>query len=110
MNINLEALDQIPNIYKLLLQLNEKFENRVEKRWLSTNETAHYLGYSKDSIDAMIKRGEFVLDIHYFQRERKRMFDKEALDNWVMGISQKDTYTQQNISNTIEDIISSIAA
>lgn len=110
MNVNFETLDEIPKIYQLLQQLNEKIENKIEKRWLSTIETAHYLGYSKDSIDSMIKRGEFISSIHYFQRERKRMFDKEALDRWVMGISDKENHIQQNIDMTIEDIVSSIAA
>jgi hypothetical protein len=58
----------------------------------------------------MIKKGEFVLDIHYFQRERKRMFDKEALNNWVMGINIQNTNFNEKINLTIEDIISSIAA
>lgn len=110
MNINLEALEQIPNIYKLLLQLNEKIENRVEKRWLSTTETAHYLGYSKDSIDFMVKKSEFIVNIHYYQVERKRMFDKEALDKWVMGITSNNDYMKNQIDTTIEEIISSIAA
>ena len=57
MNVNFETLSQIPVIYQLLLQLNEKIENKVEKRWLSTIETSLYLGYSKDSIDFMVKKG-----------------------------------------------------
>lgn len=110
MNLNFESLEQIPSMHKLLLQINEKIENKIEKRWLSTLETAYYLGYSKDSIDSMVKRGELISSIHYFQRERKRMFDKEALDKWVMGISEKENLIQENIDMTIEDIISSIAA
>ena len=110
MNINLEALEQIPNIYKLLLQANEKIENRVEKNWLSTTETANYLGYSKDSIDFMVKKGEFILNIHYFQVERKRMFDKQALDKWVMGITSNNDSVKNKIDATIEGIISSMVA
>ena len=110
MNINLEALEQIPNIYKLLLQLNEKIEKEVEKRWLSTTETAHYLGYSKDSIDFMVKKGEFIVNIHYYQVERKRMFDKQALDKWVMGITSNNDSVKNKIEATIEGIISSMVA
>ena len=110
MNVNFETLSQIPDIYRLLLQLNEKIENRVEKRWLSTTETAHYLGYSKDSIDFMVKKGEFILNIHYFQRERKRMFDKQSLDKWVMGITSNNDSVKNKIEATIEGIISSMVA
>lgn len=38
------------------------------------------------------------------------MFDKQALDNWVKGITQEDTNNKQLIDNTIEEIISSLAA
>lgn len=110
MELNLEALEQIPQIYQLLNQLNEKVENRVEKRWLSTLETSKYLGYSKDAIDSMVKKNEFIQGVHYFQTHRKRMFDKQALDNWVMGITQEDTNTKHLIDNTIEEILSSLAA
>lgn len=110
MNLNFESLEQIPTIYKLLLQINEKIENKVEKRWLSTIETANYLGYSKDSIDSMIKKGELISGIHYYQRERKRMFDKEELDNWVRGITNQDNKIQKTLNLTIEEITSSIAA
>ena len=110
MNVNFETLSQIPVIYQLLLQLNEKIENKVEKRWLSTIETSLYLGYSKDSIDFMVKKGEFIVNVHYYQVERKRMFDKQALDKWVMGITSNNDYMKNQIDTTIEEIISSIAA
>lgn len=110
MELNFEALEQIPKIYMLLNQLNEKVENNVEKRWLSTLETAKYLGYSKDAIDAMVKKNEFIQGIHFYQAHRKRMFDKQALDKWVMGITEQPQHIEQTINNTIEDILSSIAA
>lgn len=110
MNVNFETLSQIPVIYQLLLQLNEKIENKVEKRWLSTIETSLYLGYSKDSIDFMVKKGEFIPNIHYFQVERKRMFDKQALDKWVMGITSNNDSVKNKIDATIEGIISSMVA
>ena len=110
MNINFETLEQIPTIYKMLLKINEKLENKIDKRWLSTIETSQYLGYSKDSIDFMVKKGEFIVNIHYYQVERKRMFDKEALDKWVMGITSNNDYMKNQIDTTIEEIISSIAA
>ena len=110
MNVNFETLSQIPVIYQLLLQLNEKIENKDEKRRLSTIETSLYLGYSKDSIDFMVKKGEFIVNIHYYQVERKRMFDKQALDKWVMGITSNNDSVKNKIEATIEGIISSMVA
>lgn len=110
MNINLEALEQIPQIYEILKILSEKVENKIEKKWLSTEETAQYLGYSKDSIDAMVKKGEFISGIHYYQKMRKRMFDKTALDKWVVGLDLVQSDFELQVNNTIEDIVSSIAA
>ena len=110
MNANFQTLCQIPVIYQLLLQLNEKIENKVEKRWLSTIETSLYLGYSTDSIDFMVKKGEFIVNVHYYQVERKRMFDKQALDKWVMGITSNNDSVKNNIDATIEGIISSMVA
>ena len=63
MNVNFETLSQIPVIYQLLLQLNEKIENKVEKRWLSTIETSLYLGYSKDII-TKLKEKECLTNKH----------------------------------------------
>lgn len=110
MNINLEALDSIPKMYEMIKILDEKLKNKVDKRWLSTEETASYLGYSKDSIDSMVKKGEFIAGIHYHQKARKRMFDKEILDKWVIGLDLINTEHEIQINSTIEGIVSSVAA
>ena len=31
MNINFETLEQIPTIYKMLLKINKKLENKIDK-------------------------------------------------------------------------------
>jgi len=110
MNINFETLKLIPQVLKILQQVSTKLNEGVEKKWLSTLETSIYLGYSKDSIDSMVKKGEFISGIHYYQKSRKRMFDKESLDMWVMGLTNKDNQIEKNLDYTIEEIISSIAA
>lgn len=110
MNINVEALDFLPKIYEMINIVNEKLENKIEKRWLSTEEAGIYLGYSKDSIDAMVKKSEFISGIHYHQKARKRMFDKELLDKWVVGLDMLNNNYEAQINSTIEDIVSSIAA
>ena len=46
MNVNFECLEKIPEIYNLLLLLQNEVKNKVEKRWLTTEELSVYIGYS----------------------------------------------------------------
>ena len=46
MNVNFECLEKIPEIYNLLLLLQNEVKNKVEKRWLTTEELSIYIGYS----------------------------------------------------------------
>lgn len=109
MNINFENLEQIPKIFEMMKLMSKQFTDKIGKRWLSTQETAVYLGYSKDSIDSMVQKGEFISGIHYFQKARKRMFDKNELDNWVIGIAPINNKLQNELDMKIHEIKSSIA-
>ncbi|MEA3384629.1 MAG: helix-turn-helix domain-containing protein [Campylobacterota bacterium] len=80
MEINFENLAKINDILIKLDNLEQKVSSG--KRWLNINETAHYLGYSKDHIHKM-KNDSFVLGIHYHKKSGKLLFDKIELDNWV---------------------------
>lgn len=53
------------------------------KRWLNTKETADYLGYSKDGL-MKLKDVHLFLDMHYFKKAGKLIFDRHALDTWIM--------------------------
>jgi len=108
MNVNFQNLDKIDNILELLNTVITNQSNHSFKRWLSTEETGEYLGYSKDSIDSMVKSGVFTKDIHYYQKLRKRMFDKEALDKWVIGEDPVNNPTYSQINSTIDEIVDSI--
>jgi len=110
MNLAFENLNKIDDILEKLEYLDSKISS--EKRWLSTSETSEYLGYSKNSIDAMVKSGEFILGHHYYQRARKRIFDREILDKWVLGLDFSDCKTDFNsrINETIKDITDSVTA
>ncbi|QOY52294.1 helix-turn-helix transcriptional regulator [Candidatus Sulfurimonas baltica] len=110
MNVNFDALEQIPKILELLKQLLDTKNNQVEKRWLSTKETAEYLGYSKDAIDSKVKSNEFLAGTHYHQRASKRMFDKSVLDKWVIGIDMIDVCANSNINATIKHITDQFVA
>lgn len=81
----------------------------VNKQWLNTSEVAHYLGYSKESIHKMIKNQEFIQGIHFHKKVKRLLFDRIAVDNWVKSDSPS-IFTSKDADNTIEDILSSIAA
>ena len=103
MNVNFESLGKIDEIYNLLLLLKNEANNKIEKRWLTTEELSLYIGYSKESIKRFLKDGEFELNYHYFKKERKNIFDKNAIDKWIMlgdkGISMSNEYLVNKILN-----------
>ena len=92
MNIAFENLEKIQEIYNILVLLRDKEMNKIEKKWLTTEELAEYIGYSKESIKKMIKEEEFILELHYYKKHRKNLFDKLEIDKWV--ISSNKTYTK----------------
>ena len=110
MNVNFDVLDKIPTMIKLLEKVLENQKNIIDKPWLSTKEAAQYLGYSKDSIDSKVKNKEFIEGTHYYQRASKRMFDKNMLDKWVMGMDILDIQENVNINEAINNIIEGISA
>ena len=110
MNVNFDALEQIPKIVTLLEQVLKNQNSLVDKRWLSTKETALYLGYSKNAIDSKVKSNEFIAGTHYHQRGSKRMFDKLVLDKWVIGMDMIDIYANSTINDTIKNITEQFAA
>lgn len=90
MNVNFECLEKIPEIYNLLLLLQNEIKNKVEKRWLTTEELSIYIGYSKESIKNFIKNDELILNYHYYKKDRKNIFDKNTIDEWIMQDSNKN--------------------
>ena len=81
MNINFESLGKIDEIYNLLVLLKNEVNNKIEKRWLTSEELALYIGYSKESIKRFLKDGEFELNYHYFKKDRKIFLTKMLLMN-----------------------------
>ena len=102
MNIGLEHLQLIPNILKQLesLKLNQTMSN--EKKWLNTRELSDYIGYSMDAINKMIKENIFIDGIHYYKPQKKLLFDKEQVNNWIVGI------TDNNHKNRVNEAVNSI--
>lgn len=85
MTVDFNYLELLPVVVKKLEELTKTFENRVEKKWLSTKELAIYLDYSQDRIHKL-KGEEFFENIHYHKRSGKLLFDKDKIDKWVLGL------------------------
>ena len=105
MNVNFECLEKIPEIYNLLLLLQNEVKNKVEKRWLTTEELSVYIGYSKESIKNFIKDDELILNYHYYKKDRKNIFDKNAIDEWIMsenkGVSINSEYLVNKLLSNV---------
>ena len=105
MNINFESLGKIDEIYNLLVLLKNEVNNKIEKRWLTSEELSLYIGYSKESIKRFLKDGEFELNYHYFKKDRKNIFDKNAIDEWIMsenkGISINSEYLVNKLLSNV---------
>ena len=106
MNINFESLGKIDEIYNILLLLKNEVNNNIEKRWLTSEELSLYIGYSKESIKNMIKNEEFVIDLHYYKKHRKNIFDKAEIDKWIMGSNKANTNNYELLTNNILKIAS----
>ena len=95
MNINFENLSKIDDVLRKLNQLEQKLSG--SKRWLNVNETALYLGYSKEYIHKL-KDSQFIENIHFYKKVGKLLFDVNELDRWVTStvnqINPKDIAQQ----------------
>ena len=101
MNIALENLEKIQEIYNILVLLRDREMNKIEKRWLTTEELAKYIGYSKESIKNMIRDEEFILELHYYKKHRKNIFDKLEIDKWVMSSNKTYNKNYELLANRI---------
>lgn len=103
MNIAFENLEKIQEIYNILILLRDREMNKIEKRWLTTEELSEYIGYSKESIKNMIKEEEFILELHYYKKYRKNIFDKFEIDKWI--INSNNTYKTNNYELLTNNIL-----
>ncbi len=102
MNVNLENLDKIEDILKIVQQVQINQVSQVEKRWLSTQELSEYIPYSKETINKKVQNETFICGVHFYQKEKIRMFDKLKIDEWIVS----NTITSNNIEYTNnQDII-----
>lgn len=103
MNISLEHLELLPVLLNEIKSLKLTQAISSQKRWLSTKELSDYIGYSLDAINKMVKDDIFIDGIHYYKPSKKLLFDKEQVDNWIVGI--KDDKQKQRVNIAVENII-----
>lgn len=103
MNISLEHLELLPVLLNEIKSLKLTQAMSSEKRWLSTKELSDYIGYSLDAINKMVKDDIFIDGIHYYKPSKKLLFDKEQVDNWIVGI--KDDKQKQRVNIAVGNIL-----
>ena len=100
MNIAFENLAKIDDILAIL---KNQVNNGFTKKWLNINETAYYLGYSKDYIHKL-KDSSFILNKHYYKKSGKLLFDKDELDLWVTA-STNNINSKDIAKSILKDLI-----
>lgn len=105
MNIEFESLKLLPQMFELINKLNENLENGMTKRWLGVKELAEYLSYSTDRI-YKLKDEYFIEGEHYYKKSGKILFDRVAIDSWMVEKDSNETNNTQR--QIVDNILSSI--
>lgn len=103
--IEMENINLIKQIALDMEIIKKVLANQTSKRWLTVREVAQYLGYSKDRIykikDEYLSEGE-----HFYNKTGKLLFDRVAIDSWVVGRETNDTNRSKR--QVVDNILSSI--
>lgn len=105
MNINFENLELLSDIHQILVQIRNEKMNSYQKKWMTTEELANYIAYSKESIKKMIKEEELLLGKHFYKIGKKKLFDKIAIDSWIMGT---EIVCSNNSDFVVDEILNDI--
>jgi len=106
MNIEFESLKLLPQMFALIEKLNNNLENTHTKRWLSVKDLAEYLSYSADRI-YKFKDTVFIEGLHFYKKSGKILFDRVAIDEWVICKDKTDEINQSQ-RQAVDNILSSI--
>jgi len=105
MSIVMENINLIEDMAKDIEVIKKALSSQIAKRWLNTKELSVYLGYSKDRI-YKLKDEVFIENIHFYKKVGKILFDRVAIDNWMVGKdSDEINITQQQV---VDNVLSSI--
>ena len=102
----MENINLLKTMANDLETIKKSLSSIQTKRWLTTKEVAEYLGYSKDRI-YKFKNSSFTENFHFYKKEGKILFDKVAIDDWVI-CKEKTNETNQSQKQIVDNILSSI--
>lgn len=105
MTVEFESLKLLPRMFELIEKLSRQMEEGNTKRWLSVKELATYLSYSSDRI-YKIKEEHFIEGVHFYKKSGKILFDRVAIDSWVVGKDTLETNIQQR--QIVDNILLSV--
>jgi predicted DNA-binding transcriptional regulator AlpA len=103
--IDMENINLIKDIAKDLEVIKKSLTSTQTKRWLTVTELSKYLGYSKDSI-YKLKENEFIENLHFYKKIGKILFDRVAIDDWIVGKENHDIIQSQR--QIVDNILLSI--
>lgn len=97
---------EMGELLSILNELKISMSNFNAKKWMSVNELAEYICYSKDAIHKMAK-SEFLEGYHYFKKSGKLLFEVEKVDQWIRSPKMQPA-NRIEIDSNIDDIFKSI--
>jgi len=103
--IEMENINLIKSMAEDIAMIKKELKTNRTKRWLSVKELAEYLGYSKDRI-YKIKTDHWIEGVHFHNKTGKILFDRVAIDDWVVGKETDETHKSQR--QVVDHILSSI--
>lgn len=103
--IEMENINLISKIALDVELIKKTLTNANAKRWLNARELADYLGYSKDRI-YKIKEEYFTEGEEFHNKTGKILFDRVAIDSWVVGRTTNDTHKSKR--QIVDNILSSV--
>ena len=103
--IEMENINLIKEMAKDIELIKKALNNQTEKRWLNVKELSAYLGYSKDHI-YKLKDEVFLENIHFYKKTGKIIFDRVAIDSWMVGKETDDINTARR--QIVDNLLSSI--
>ena len=70
-------------------------------------DTIEYIGYSPDSV-YKLKSNEWEEGVHFFKKSGKVLFDKGALDKWIMGDPDYSGKDKKRVQHIVDSVLNSI--